>query len=115
MLRAENLGVRIVVQKAESLTPRDEHGKLRLQKQTNDGTQRLRPQFRRSEDRARPIVSAHHRPRAAASREKVEHWLPAYLHHRYFNRMAVRVPPRSRLPSTPRSDPLLRKVCGPVL
>ena len=40
VLRAEDLGVRVVVEKAEVLAPRDEHREPRLQQQADDGSQR---------------------------------------------------------------------------
>ena len=72
MLRAEDLGVRIVVEKAEVLPPGDEHRKPRLQKQADDGSQRMRPLVRVPERRARPVVVAHQRADAAAPLQELQ-------------------------------------------
>ena len=72
MLGAEDLGVRIVVEEAKLLAPRDEHRKLRLQQQPNDRAQRLRPRLRVAEGRCRPVVRAHERARVAAAVEEAE-------------------------------------------
>ena len=72
MLGTEDLRVGVVIEKAESLSPRDEHGKLRLQKKSDDGSQGLGPGFRGSERRLRPIVSAHQFACPAAARQEIE-------------------------------------------
>ena len=51
MLGTEDGRVGVVVEKPERLSPRDEHGKLGLQKKADDGSEGMRPGFRDAERR----------------------------------------------------------------
>src|SRR4030095_5720289 len=72
MLGTENLGIRVVIEEAERLSPCDEHGKLRLQEKPDDGGQRLRPELGRTERRVRPIVVAHQGAKLSAARKELQ-------------------------------------------
>ena len=67
MLGAKDLGVRVVVEEAERVSPRDEHREPRLKKEPDDRSQRLRPGFRGAKRRFRPVVRTHQCTHGAAS------------------------------------------------
>src|SRR5262249_44751664 len=71
MFLAEDLRVRIVVEKPELLSPRDEHWKSRLEQESDDGAERLRPGGRIAERRRGPVVRPHERANVPAAGEKV--------------------------------------------
>ncbi len=70
VLRAEDLGIGIVVEEAELVAPGHEHGKLRRQHQPRNGTQGLRPGLRRAERGGGPVLSPDQRGHAAAALEE---------------------------------------------
>ena len=72
VLGAEDLGVGVVVEEAQILAPRHEHREPGLQQEADDGSQRLRPGFRRSERRGGPVVSAHQRAHLSTAGKKLK-------------------------------------------
>src|SRR4029078_10110164 len=72
MLGAEDLGVRIVVEKAQLGSPRDEHREARLQEQGEERPQRRRPAVRWSERRGGPIMRAHQGAHVSTTGWKLE-------------------------------------------
>jgi hypothetical protein len=76
MLGAENLGVRVVVEKAELFPTRRTSG-TGLQQSADDGTQRLRPCIRWANWRLGPVVRAHEGACTSASGQRLERVTPA--------------------------------------
>ncbi len=85
MLGAKDLGVRVVVEEAECVSPRDEHRETRLKKEPDDRSQRLRPGFRSAQRRFRPVVGTHQCTHRAASVQEldgpVDRWQSWLEHH----------------------------------
>ena len=81
LLGAKDLGVRVVVEEAERVSPGDEHRKPRLKQESDNRSQRLRPGSRRAKRRFRPVVRTHQRTHGAPSVQELDAPTDSWLDH----------------------------------